>query len=118
MNDKWNDQCAFLADSKPSEKVYWRIIKRIDSGNNSSNPIILPNTPLPKDKATILADFYENIFKNDFFDRNFENIFDPGEQFDEISINETIEAITSSKSTNSTGMDNISRMVLKNLYVF
>ncbi len=115
MQEKWNDHCAFLAKSKPSEQVYWRIIKQVEAGNIPNSTNILPNTPIAKDKAMILAEFYESVFKNDFFDRNFENIFDLGEQYNEITLGETITAIASSKSTNSTGMDNISLKVLKNL---
>jgi exonuclease III len=86
MQEKWNNHCAFLAKSKPSEQVYWRIIKQVEAGNIPNSTNILPNTPIAKDKAKILADFYEDVFMNDFFDRNFENIFDPGEQYNEITL--------------------------------
>ncbi len=115
-NEKWNDQCAFLALKKPSEQVYWKILKQIETGNQPKDPTILPNTESPKEKADIMANFYENIFQNNYFDRNFENIFDPGEQeYPMISVNETVEAIKSTKSTNSTGVDGISFKILKSL---
>ena len=116
LNENWNNQCAFLADKKPSEPVYWRIIKQIESGNQPKNQAVLPGIKSSYDKAEIFSDFYGNIFKNNYFDRNFNNIFDPGiNEFIPISVEECISVIKSTKSTNSTGIDGISYKVIKNL---
>ena len=116
LNENWNDQCAFLADKKPSEPVYWSIIKQIETGNQPKSHTVLPGTKSSEEKAEIFSEFYGNIFKNTYFDRNFSDIFDPGiKEFPIISIEETISVVRSSKSTNSTSIDGISYKVIKNL---
>jgi retron-type reverse transcriptase len=64
--------------------------------------------------TTIFSDFYKQIFQNDHTNRNFENIFEQDSQvFANISIDETLSAIRSSKTTNSTGTDGTSFKVMK-----
>jgi exonuclease III len=116
LNEKWNDQCAFLANKKPSEPVYWKIVKQIDSGNQPKSQTVLPGIKSADEKAEIFSEYYSNIFKNTYLDRNYANIFDPGiSNIPKITTEETIYSIKSAKSTISTGLDGISYKVIKNL---
>jgi hypothetical protein len=101
---KWNSQCEFLAKSKPSEQVYWRVIKNVESGNEINKQSILPNIQSNLEKASIFANYYEKIFNNSSFDRNFDSIFNNQSVFEPISVEEIVLAINISKSTNSTGI--------------
>jgi hypothetical protein len=65
--------------------------------------------------VTIFANYFDKIFNNSSFDRNFHSIFNNQPDFEPISLEETVMAINTSKSTNSTGMDNISLKILKNI---
>ena len=115
INQKWNSQCEFLAKSKPSEQVYWKVIKNVESGNTLNKQSILPNIRLNFKKASIFAKYYKGIFNNSSFDRKFGAMFTKKEVFEPISVEETVLAIKTSKSTNSTGMDDISLKILKNI---
>jgi exonuclease III len=114
LDEHWNAQCAYLATKKPSEQVYWNVIKKIESGNTHKDNEILPNTKKPEEKARQFSDYYEKIFRNDKSDHNFENIFEPeGQDFARITINEVLSAIKSSKNTSSSGIDGISFKIMK-----
>jgi hypothetical protein len=117
LEEHWNQHCAYLATKKPSEQVYWQVIKKIESGTSYKSTTILSSTKRTEEKVKQFSDFYEQIFQNNFSDRNFENIFQPDPQeFAKISIDETLSAINSSKSTNSTGIDGLSFKVMKSSY--
>jgi hypothetical protein len=58
--------------------------------------------------VSIFANYYEGIINNSSFDRKFEDIFTKQEVFEPIPLEETVLAIKTSKSTNSTGIDKIS----------
>jgi hypothetical protein len=67
---KNSEQCEFLADKKPSEKVFWKVIRNLDNGNQIPDCSILPNTKTNEDKVILFADFFEKIFTNDSVDTN------------------------------------------------
>ncbi len=104
-----------MAKSKPSEQVYWKVIKNVESGNTLNKKSILPYIRSNFAKAWVFADYYGGIFNNSSFDRKFEDIFTKQEVFEPISLGETVLVIKTSKSTNSTGMDKISLKLLKNI---
>jgi hypothetical protein len=43
----WNELCSFLAESNPSETVFWKTVKGIESGNTSADFDPLPTTKKP-----------------------------------------------------------------------
>jgi hypothetical protein len=117
-NDKWNDLCAFLAEKKPGEPTFWKIIKEVECGNKIVDTTILPNIKSNKEKANIFATFYKSTFSNNKHDNNFEKLFNINNisNFNNpITKAEVISSIKTSKSTNSTGIDLISNKVMKNL---
>ncbi len=81
INQKWNSQCEFSAKSKPTEQVYWKVIKNVESGNSLNKQSILRDIRSNFEKASIFAYYYEEIFNNSSFDRKIEDIFTTQEVF-------------------------------------
>jgi hypothetical protein len=116
----WNELCSFLAESNPSETVFWKTVKGIESGNTSADFDPLPTTKNPIEKLKKFSEFYENTFQNNnpAKKKNLTRLFGYKDNSDPkfsqpITVAEIQSALSQTKATISTGLDQISNKILK-----
>jgi exonuclease III len=119
-NENWNEICSFLAEKKPSETTFWKLIKQVETGNIPKDTTVLPNVKSKVEKVKTFGRFYKETFSNPSYNPNINrsDLFSylGDDDFSApININEIKECLKSTKATKSTGVDNISNKTIKNL---
>lgn len=119
----WNELCSYLAEHKPSESVYWKIINKVENDNKIKSTTVLPSTNSVTDKTRIFLNFYSNIFQNNLFlqppslEKEYFCSYTNHSYESPITLTELVSVVKDTKNTKSSGEDELSFNLLKKLPV-